>query len=73
MKDVTEKGLYALYPGNAVAPLDAIYLNPGDKYGFVTRQGQVLGAYSKGGKTSTIALDSILSSDYLWRLEKEKK
>lgn len=68
---VSQKGYYALYPGNGINPLESVYLNPGDQYGFVTHEGKIVGTYTKAGKAGYVPLDAILALDYVWKFDGE--
>ena len=70
---VKTKGLYVLFPGNGTTPLEAVYLYPGDRYGFQSHEGRVSGIYIHGGKSVFVPLDGVLTSDYVWKFEGEKQ
>ena len=75
LSDVGKQGLYALFPGNGVAPMEggAVYLHPGDKFGFKNVDGKVVGVYVAKGEEKTIALDGVLTSDYVWKYQGDKQ
>ena len=72
---VGPRGLYALFPGDGITPLDggAVYLNPGDQYGFQSHESHVLGFYTKDGQTKTIPLDGVLTTEYVWKYQGDKQ
>jgi hypothetical protein len=75
LADVTKQGLYVLFPGNGVAPMDggAVYLHPGDKFGFKTVEGKVVGTYISNGQQTTIPLDGVLTEEYVWKYQGDKQ
>lgn len=70
---VESVGLYALFPGDGITPLDAVYLTRGDKFGFRSRDGKTVGAYIKSGEAREVPLDGVLTSEYIWRYQGDKK
>jgi hypothetical protein len=70
---VEKEGNYGLYPGSGVDPLDSFYFNRGDQFGFENREGQVVGVAQIGGETKTIPLGGVLTSEYIWKYQGEKK
>ena len=40
MQTVSSAGLYTLFPGDGITPLEAVYLHPGDQYGFKSSEGK---------------------------------
>jgi len=73
LKVVEKQGLYALFPGDGVTPLDAVYLHPGDQFGFTRREGKVVGISIKAGESRTTPLDSVLTNDYQWKYQGDKQ
>jgi hypothetical protein len=75
LTDVAKPGLYALFPGDGVAPLEggAVYLHPGDKVGFKNVEGKIVGVYRANGEEKLIPLDGVLTTDYVWKFEGEKQ
>jgi hypothetical protein len=73
MHVVEHKGLYALFPGDGVLPLDAVYLNSGDKFGFTSREGKVVGVSIRGGESRTVPLDGVLTTEYVWKYQGDKQ
>ncbi|HET6248767.1 MAG TPA: hypothetical protein VFE47_13785 [Tepidisphaeraceae bacterium] len=74
MSVVSEKGLYALFPGDDVKqPLLDAYLHPGDKFGFQSQEGKTVGAYVKAGEIKTVTLDDILAGEYVWKFQGDKQ
>ena len=73
LKTVDSKGLYALFPGNGITPLEAVYLNPGDQYGFQSNDGRVAGFFTQSGESKFVPLDGVLTSDYAWRYQGDKQ
>ena len=73
MSVATQKGLYASFPGNGVAPLAAAYLQPGDKFGFQNQDGKTVGTYTESGEAKTVALDGVLTTEYIWKYQGDKK
>ncbi|HZK81951.1 MAG TPA: hypothetical protein VFC46_12810 [Humisphaera sp.] len=73
LKTVDKKGLYVLFPGNGITPLQAVYLHPGDQYGFQPNDGRVAGFYIQSGTGNFVPLDGVLSSEYVWKYEGDKQ
>ncbi|HWE02618.1 MAG TPA: hypothetical protein VG326_09435 [Tepidisphaeraceae bacterium] len=73
LNTVETRGLYVLFPGNGITPLDAVYLHPGDVYGFKTNEGRVAGFYIQAGTSKFVTLDGVLTSEYTWKFEGEKQ
>ena len=73
LKTADQKGLYALFPGNGIDPLDAAYLNPGDQYGFERADGRIVGVYFKSKAPKTIPLDGVLTTEYIWKYRGDKQ
>jgi hypothetical protein len=73
LKTVDAKGLYVLFPGEGITPLEAVYLHPGDKYGFQSTDGRVAGFYSQAGAENFVTLDGVLTSDYVWKYQGDKQ
>lgn len=73
LQAVEDRGLYALFAGDGITPIEAVYLNKGDKYGFQFHEGKVVGVYIKRGETKLIPLDAILASEYLWKYQGDKQ
>lgn len=71
--EVKKQGLFALFPGDGISPLEAVYLHPGDEYGFKFSDGKAVGCYTAGGVTKLIPLDGVLTSEYVWKYEGDKQ
>ncbi|MDB5300812.1 MAG: hypothetical protein JWO87_2475 [Phycisphaerales bacterium] len=70
---VEKEGYYGLYPGSGVDPLDSYYFHPGDRFGFENREGQIVGVAQIGNDTKTVPLGGVLTSEYIWKFQGEKK
>ena len=73
MSTVSDKGLYVLFPGDGVTPLEAVYLHPGDQFGFQNQDGKIVGVYTQSGETKTTPLDGVLTSEYVWKYQGDKQ
>ncbi|HWE97471.1 MAG TPA: hypothetical protein VG269_26170 [Tepidisphaeraceae bacterium] len=73
LQTVEKEGNYGLYPGSGVDPLDSFYFHRGDQFGFESREGQVVGVANVGGEAKTIRLSGVLTSEYIWKFQGEKK
>jgi hypothetical protein len=70
---VGHQGLYTLFPGNGVTPLAAVYLLSGDKFGFQNQDGKVVGVYVQSDETKSVPLDGVLTTEYVWKYQGDKK
>ena len=70
---VEKEGNYGLYPGSGVDPLDSFYFHRGDQFGFENREGQVVGVAQISSETKTVPLGSVLTSEYIWKFQGDKK
>jgi hypothetical protein len=73
VQTVEKEGSYGLYPGGGLDPLDSFYFHRGDQFGFENREGQVVGVARIGDETKTIPLSAVLTSEYVWKFQNEKK
>ena len=72
--DTVEDGsrTYALYPNNSGNPLRRLRLRDGDKYGFVERNGEIVGLVQKwDGAETVIPLEATLATAYYWKKAKK--
>src|SRR5579862_4550962 len=69
IENASKQGIYALFPGDGVAPLEggSVYLHPGDRFGFKNFSGKIYGFYTTDGSEKTIPLDGVLTTDYIWK------
>jgi hypothetical protein len=73
MSTADKKGLYTLFPGNDDTPLAAVYLQPGDSFGFQNINGKVMGVFMQRAESNTVPLDGILTTEYVWKYQGDKK
>lgn len=73
LTSVDHQGLYALFPGDGANELARVYLHHNDKFGFENQDGKVVGVYVDSGQTHTVPLDAILTTEYVWKYQGDKK
>lgn len=74
MKTVAEAGTYAVYASSSLNPIDRSKLEVGDQYGFKATGADKDKKYFAVVKTRSgereIPLETLLTTSYLWKLEK---